>query len=109
MWKDTEKNLGNLKVGQEVRIEFEHEEGVVLAKNFWGKADIMVSCGCTSAVYDKKSRKVVVKFTPQEVSPEIKALGENSYETSKKITVYTLTPQGHRREQVLTFKGIVSE
>lgn len=109
MWKNTEKNLENLKVGKEVVVKFEHEEGVKIALNFWGKADIQASCGCTSASYDKKSRTIIVKFTPQEISPEIKALGGNSYETNKKVTVYTIDQNKNRTSHILTIKGIVTE
>ena len=107
MWKQTEINIGRVKVGKEQTIKFEYDGKMEVALDKHGRQRVEASCWCSSAKV--KDSTVIVKFTPSPVAKHLKLQGIDSYSTHKTITVHYTTPDSPEiKKQILTFIGDVT-
>lgn len=105
MWKETIKNLGELKVGIEQIITFEYEGPININRNRWGKPDIQTSCGCTSAIF--RDNFLIVKYTPNQIPKHLVAEGKTSYSTRKTITIGYIDSTGESKRDTLSFTALI--
>ena len=105
MWKETIKNLGELKVGKEQTITFEYEGPIIINRNRWGKPDIQTSCGCTSAVF--KGNCLTVKYTPNPIPKHLIAEGKTFYNTRKTIAIGYIDSNGESKRDTLSFTALI--
>lgn len=98
MWKELEKNLGDLKEGSTTVVRFK------LLKKISGFTidKIETSCGCSKAKYDEKLNAIVVNFKAQKIPPHLE--GQASYTAVKKVTVHT-----SRGKFTLKFKARITK
>jgi len=66
-----------------------HEQKVQIITQTFTKAITNVKCGCSCSVhkFQKLSKEVTVKFTPNKVTTQAKRAGKDSYNTSKSCTI----------------------
>lgn len=98
MWKEKEKDLGTVKVGQKQTLEFEYR-GVLKVRN------IVVSCGCLNANYIQATPDLgycLVQFNPKPIPKHLVKMGKDFYNTNKLITLYT-----DKGTQEVSFKATV--
>lgn len=107
MWKQKNIDLGEVKVGKEIIINFEYLGDITVNKNRWGKDDITVSCGCTSAVFNSKDKVLKVRFTPNPIPTHLKQEGKVSYSSQKSITINYKDADGKDIIDRLVFTAIV--
>lgn len=80
MWKEIEKQIGRVAVGEPQQIKFEYK----------GKEEFISatsSCGCTTPIWDNKTNSIYATYTPKPIPVHIKQQGKNEYSTIKSITV----------------------
>lgn len=109
MWKQTTVNIGRVKAGVPLTITFEYEGEITMAKNGWGKPDIQVTCGCTSAVFNPSTKVLSVKYTPKSIPKHMKEEGKKEYPTRKTVMVKYFDETTEKKSVTLTFTGIVEE
>ena len=78
MWKNENLDLGNLKEGEPVLVNFEYiTDGRFISASS--------SCGCSVPNWDNEKKVLEVTFTPGAVPKHLEEQG--FYETEKEITV----------------------
>lgn len=106
MWISTEKSLGLVSVGSKHTIEFQFEGELKINKNYFGKQDIILSCGCTSARWNPKTSKIEVEFVAPKIPKHLEDLNVKELAVKKTINVGYIVDDKVVR-QVLTLTAIV--
>jgi hypothetical protein len=100
MFKITNIDLGIVRVGGTITLEFPYE-------NISRITDMESSCGCGIPSNIATKNKVTVDYTPKPVPGHLKRKGQ--YSTTKMIKVNYITPHGERGYQELTFSAIIKD
>lgn len=87
MWKETEKNIGQINIGDKLTIDFEYDGTLTINKNIFGRQDIVVSCGCTSAKWIPNLNKLLVEFTAPDIPQHLKQMGIKEWAVRKTINI----------------------
>ena len=80
IWEVKEKDLGSLKAGQTLNIEFKGDpsDGIEVKS-------VKASCGCTKASYDKNTHILTVKYRVKPIPYHLTHQGW--YKVKKSVTV----------------------
>jgi len=110
MWKEIKKDIGTVKVGKKVTVDFEYEGELEIEVNKFGKPKIELSCGCTSYSMTKLPNKTrfTLVYNPNPIPPQVKKRKQNYYITNKTMLI-KYKEEGQVKEQVLTFTAKVIE
>lgn len=108
MWKETELSLGELKVGEVVKVKFKYEGEITVLKNRYGRDDITVSCGCTIPVFDPISKTLTVTYTAPSVFP-VHLKNEPSVPIKKMITIKYEDSEKNTNTKILYIKGTLKK
>lgn len=102
MFTVTKKELGTLKVGREVTIEYPYTDIKVITS-------MQSPCDCSVPHDIRTNHKVVVKYTPKPIPQHLKLEGKKSYIVQKTITVNFLDNNKVNRIQNLIFTATIVE
>lgn len=82
MWRETEINLGTIKVGEKKELVYKWigEEPLKVTH-------LESSCGCTTPEFDKETMEVKAVYKAGRIPKHLKVKGE--YTTTKGIRVYS--------------------
>lgn len=108
MWKEIKKDIGEVKVGKKVTIDFEYEGELVFDTNKFGRPNIQLSCGCTSYSITKFPTKtrITLVYTPGDIPQQLKKKKQTFYNTNK--TMLVKYKEGEDvKEQLLIFTAKV--
>ena len=107
MWENTFINLGQVAVGKEITINFAYKGKIEVIKNSKGQDDITVSCGCTSAKFNKETNTLEVKYTPKPIPKHLVQIGRTSHASEKSVVIRYKNEDGAERSDRLSFSCTV--
>lgn len=87
IWIEQNKNIGHIYEYDSKEIVFHMLKEKEIAKNAVGYYRISTSCGCSSAKWDPKSKKLTVTYKAGEVPVHLVREGARAYTTTKYINI----------------------
>lgn len=109
MWKEIKKDMGEVRVGKKVTIDFEYEGELEFELTKFGKPYIQLSCGCTSYSITKfpSKTRITLVYTPGDIPYQLKKKKQTFYNTNKTMLVKYKDSEGKIKEQLLIFTAKV--
>ena len=101
MWKKQIIDLGKVKVGKSIDVEFEY-----LSDGQYSSSS--TSCGCTVANWKSDTKVLQTVYTPNKVAQHLKDAGQNYYNSIKYINVAMIEGQSIGKYE-LQIKAVVHE
>lgn len=102
MFTITKKELGTLKVGKEVSVEYPYTDIKIITR-------MESPCDCSVPHDIRTNNKVIIKYTPKPIPQHLKLEGKKSYKVEKTITVNFLDSNKVNRIQNLVFTATIIE
>ena len=101
MWKKQVVDLGKVKAGESINVEFEY-----LSDGKYSSSS--TSCGCTVANWKSDTKTLQTVYTPNKVAKHLKDAGQNYYNSIKYINVAMIEGQSIGKYE-LQIKAVVHE
>lgn len=102
MWETVKIDIGTVKPNKTQTIKFVFNGDIEII------GSIGTSCGCTSAVFNKKENAIIVEYLPSKIPVHLKQKGIHTISTEKYVQVHYRS-NGVEYTQLLSFYGFISE